>query len=395
VIDPQATLQTWQERLATITRNANELSEAEFTKRIRNRLREGRFAGLTRERAEAALGELSSLMDDYLLLARVIEDAKEAAKPGFLASRESREAKVRALLEGPSIERPSVRVPLHQRELLGDALQHDRLTPQALLEAMQAAFGEARDALAAIDAAQRRTADDLADLRHDYDRMAQRAEQLQAVSDRPSFVELQDLPADPLGAHEGIAALRRALQAWSSRLDELDLARTTAQAGVLQAREGLAELQRLVTSFAAQVDAVRKLLGDEAAVALQAASTSPLATLTSWCDAIDNSLQAHDWRAVNVGLSRFRPALDAAIAGEHRQLAAALARNAEVDEIQGRFVALKAKERALHGRGALPETCGEQRARLDAALTRRPLDLADAHDALAHYQDALHLATRH
>jgi hypothetical protein len=391
VTDPQASLQAWQERLATVTRNANELSEAEFTRRIRNRLREGRLAGLTRERAEAALGKLSSLMDDYLLLARVVDDALQAARPGLLTSRESREARVRALLEGESIERPSVRVPLHQRELLVDALQRDRLTPQALLAAMQAAFGEARDALAAIDDAQRRTADDLADLRRDYDRMASRAEQLQAVSDRPSFVELQDLHADPLRAHEGIAALRRALQAWSSRLDGLDAARTAAQAGVLQARAGLAELQRLVASFAVQADRVRQLLGDAAATALQAAAAPPLATLTSWCDAIDKSLQAHDWHAVNVGLSRFGPALEAAIAGEHRQLAAALARNAEVDEMQGRFVALKAKERALQGRAATPDACSERRSRVDAALARRPLDLADLHDALAHYQDALQL----
>jgi hypothetical protein len=389
VIEIDALVATWQERLAAVTRNANDLSEAEFTKRIRNRLREGRYAGLTRVRAEAALDKLSSLMDDFLLLARVIEDAADARKAGFLTSREAREAKVRALLEGTSIERPSVRVPLQQRELLGAAQQRDCLTPQALLTAMQNAFREARDALTEIDAAEQLGARDLADLRRGYAAMAQRALALQSQSNQPSFVELQDLLADPLGTHEGLASLRRALQAWSLCLAELEQARADAQTGVTVAREGLAELQRLMDLRAKQALSLREVFGADAAGSWPESKTSPLGMLTSWCDALENSLRTHEWHAVNVGLSRLKPALDAAITGEQGHIAAALARSAEVDDLLGRFRALKAKERTLRARGALPESCGERRAALEAALAVRPLDIDNLQSALVRYQDVL------
>ncbi|MEX8518439.1 MAG: hypothetical protein AB3X44_07980 [Leptothrix sp. (in: b-proteobacteria)] len=401
--EPDTLLRAWQERLVAVTRNTNELSEAEFTKRIRHRLREGRYAGLTRARAEAALDDLSSLMDDYLLLARVIDAAVEASKAGLFSSRDARHAKVLALLEGTSIQRPSVRVPLQQRDLLGAAQPRDALTPQALLTTMQEAFRQACDALSAIDAAEQQSAGDLAELRRDYAAMAQRADVLQAATDRPSFVELQDLQSDPLGTRDGLAALRRGLQAWSLRLTELEQVRATAQAGVALARDGLAELQRLLGVLDAEVAAVRDLFGDEAAAALQATApaaalqaTAPaaLGMLTSWCDAIDNGLRAHEWHAVNVGLSRFRQALDAETTKLHRHIAAAQARRAEVAELQGRLRALKAKEHALRSRSTRPASCSERRADVEAALALRPLDLAEVRSALTRYQDELLAAGR-
>jgi hypothetical protein len=394
VIDTEELVRSWRDRLAAVTRNANDLSEVEFTKRIRNRLREGHYAGVTQVRAAAALDRLSSLMDDYLLLARVIEEAIEAGNAGFLSSREARDTKVRALLEGPSIQRPTVRVPLHERELLGAALQRDRLTPQALLAAMQEAFREARDVLTEIDAAEQQGSTGLADLRRDYSAMAERAQSLQAPSDRPSFVELQDLQSDPLGSHEGLAALRRGLQTWSLRLSELEQARSVAQTGVTRAREGLSELQRLNDLRARHAQGVRELLGTDAAASLQASPLS-LGTLAGWCDAIENSLRAQEWHAVNVGLSRLQPALDGAVAAQHRLIAAALASSAEVDELQGRFRALKAKERSLRARGTLPASCGERRAELEAVLASRPLDLRELQNALLRYQDLLQTPTRH
>jgi enamine deaminase RidA (YjgF/YER057c/UK114 family) len=382
-------LRTWQERLTVVTRNANELSEAEFTKRIRNRLREGRYVGLTLERAQAALEALGSLMDDYLLLARVIEEAIDADQCGFLWSREARDDKVRALLEGPSIERPTLHVPLQQRGLLGAAQQHDRLTPQAVLAAMEDAFAQARDTLIEIDAVEQHGVSDLAELRSDHAAMAQRARLLQAADDRPSFVVLQQRPDDPLATREAIASLRRSLQAWSNRLSELEQARAAAQSGVASAQQGLAGLMQLVEARAHQVESLRGLLGHDAAASMPSAAGLPLATLATWCEAIDNSLRKHDWRAVKVGLSRFKPALDEAIAAEQQQIAAAEARRAEVDELQGRFRALKAKEQVLRDRGTLPGSCAELRSRLDLALAPRPLDIDALRRALRAYQSLL------
>jgi hypothetical protein len=179
------------------------------------------------------------------------------------------------------------------------------------------------------------------------------------------------------------------LQAWSLRLDEIDRARAAAQSGVTLAREGLAELKRLTEAHRNAVETVRALLGDAAAISLRPTTTASPALLENWCDAIDNSLRGRDWHAVNVGLSRFSPVLAEAITAERQLLAAAAASCAEVDDLQGRFQALKAKERALRARASLPERCAALRARLDAALAQRPLVLPELRSALSSYQALL------
>jgi hypothetical protein len=393
VSDFEAALAVWKERLAAVTRNANELAEAEFTKRIRNRFRDGVYAGKTAECARQAVEQLSTLMDDYLLLGNVIEEAEKAARAGFLRSSESREAQVAALLDGPSIRRPLRRVALQQRDLLGAAQDAESMTPQQLLTCMQREFREARDVLAEIDFAETRAAQDADALTQDYALLEKRAAELQSTSDRPSFIHLTSAQSDPLGTFSGVESIKRSLQAWAEKLSELEAERSRARAGVEQGRVGLTALYRQVGEHAALAENVRELFGPAVAGSLKPVGMPAFATLKSWCEALENSLHAGDWHAVNVGASRFALALANAQSDEQAGIAEARARVTDFEDLAGRFRALKAKAHMLRERGAALGDAAVLAVQLELLLEARPIDTDQLRVTLKRYQDLLSAAS--
>ncbi|MBN3785749.1 hypothetical protein [Burkholderia sp. Ac-20353] len=379
----------WQARVAAVAANINALSSAESTMRIRIRAREGHYAGLTKQRADDALKRLGALSDDYLLLARVVDDAHVAQHNGLFVTRETRRERVSALLEGESIVRPSEAVPLNSRTLLDSALGHAAMTPAALLARMQKDFEAARDALADIDGAETAAQAELARLHSEYASLDARATRIKVSAERPSFVELQGLQADPLSARAGMASIGRGLTAWASLLERIERAQAQASEGLARAKATLAELRGLTAAHQAQLQQVTMLLGAQSALSLQHAPADQLAMLASWCDTLDSSLKAGQWDAVNVGLSRIEVALHEALERGRAGLAEAQARCAEVDEIKGQFTALKAKEHALSAQRARAIDTDALRERIAQALSARPVDVAEARSSLRAYQSLL------
>jgi hypothetical protein len=387
--DVEDLVAVWQARLAAVTANINELSSAESTKRIRIRTREGHYTGVTKRRAEAALASLSSLSDDYLLLARVVDEALEAQRGGLFVSREMRREKVLALLEGASIARPSKAVPLKNRTLLEAAVGHASMTPADLLAQMQSSFEAARDALADIDGAESTTQTELAQLHSEYASLDARASRIKSATERPSFVELQGLQADPLNARAGMASIGRGLAAWATMLDRLESSQAQASAGLARAKTAVAELRGLSTAWQASAQQVQMLLGAAGAQSLTHAPTDQLSMLESWCDTLEGSLKVGQWDAVNVGLSRIEVALDEALTRGKAAVAEAQARCAEVEEMKGQFTALKAKERALSAQLRRDVDSEALRERISLALAARPLDVAATRAWLKQYQNLL------
>jgi hypothetical protein len=385
--DAAKLLRSWQQRLRVITRNVNELSEAEITKRVRNRLRSNQYVGLTQQKAEQAAASLSALSDDYLLLARVLEAAEAAHRGGLLpGSRETRDARVAALLEGASIDRPAVRVPLLERGLLDPADARTPLTPAALLAAMESAFGSARDALAEIEQAEEKGGGELDALRADYARMARRAVELQD-EDRPSLVAVEALRADPVRALEGVAALRRGLESWGLQLSKLESLRAEAQAELAQARTVIADLQRVTDVRAQRTAEVEQRLGADAARTLP--ERLSLGTLTSWLQAIEHSATHHEWRAASVGLGRLLPVLNAMLAEEHRKMALVQAPLAEITDLEGLFSALRVKARQVARQNGAANKLQEARAAVETALGAQPIRIQELRTLLARYRQLL------
>ena len=382
-------LAVWQQRLAAISANANELADAESTKRIRIKLRAGNYSGLSKAKAEQATAQLSTLVDDYLLLAKVIEEALGIAQRGLFMSWAGREERISALLEGPSIVRTTGQISIKNRDLLGSAAQSSQLTPAALLQLMQNEFEQARDSLNALDLAETQGAEALASLKHDYSLMEQRAQGLNAESDRPSFIEIQGLQADPLNALEGIEALRRSLSVWAGKLNDLERTRLSAEKEVEQAKLTLNELRDLELTYHTQCEKLSYLCGPQIVSTLKMPGTSAIVMLQSWCETLDNSMHAGQWSAVLVGMSRLHLAMVQAQADLNRAIAEVQTRCAEVDELKGRFAAYKAKDQALNMQYGSDQNRQLLRAQIESDLLIRPLDLDNLRVNVSQYQQLL------
>jgi chromosome segregation ATPase len=394
-LDAVQLIATWKERLAAISANAYELSESESTKRVRIRTREGHYQGMTKQCAEQAIVQISRLRDDYLLLARLVDEAEQAHQAGLFTSRESRDEKVVTLLCSPSIARATGTVPIARRTLLGSASHIDQITPDQLLAIMQSEFESARDLLNRIGSVEGQGHQQLNDLRRDYAGMEERAARLKAGSDRPSFIELQELQSDPLNAQAGIESLKRGLQAWSASLDELEQLRAGAQETVSQAKASLKTSDQLHQDYQSQLTRFKQLFGEAAATTLKMTPGNPLEMLASWCATLESLLQAGQWNAVNVGGSRLNAALVEAIGNVNRAIAEIHTRCAEADELKGQFTALKAKEKSMSGVTTASQTTMALRAQIDAALKARPLSIDGVRTLLQKYQQIMLAAGRH
>lgn len=379
-------LALWRQRLAVISTNANELSDAESTKRIRIKLRAGHYTGLSKAKAELAIAQLSALVEDYLLLAKVVDEANVISQGGLLSSWSNRDEKISALLQGSSITRTTAQVSIKNRDLLGSAAESFNLTPEALLVIMETEFEQARDSLNDLDIAETKGAAALASLKHDYSLMEQRAQALNAASDRPSFIEIQGLQSDPLNALDGIDALTRSLSSWAAKLDDIERTRAAAVSQVEQAKAHLKDLKDLDALYLAQAEKLSNLYGPQVLSTLKMSGNSAFAMLQSWCETLENSLAAGQCSAVLVGMSRLQLAMTQAQADLHRAIAEVQTRSAEVDELKGRFVAYKAKDYALSAQYGADQYRQKMQLQIESALSLSPLDVENLRLNLAQYQ---------
>jgi hypothetical protein len=388
MIDVGQLLSDWQDRLALITRNANDLFEAEYSKRIRNRLRDGRYAGSTAERAGIAVRNLTALMDDYLVLARVIEEAAEANRGSFFEAREVSDDKVLALLEGPSVALPSVHVPLPKRDLLTQADAAPRATPAELLAAMQDAFAEARDILAAIDAAEIQLATAMDEMRRAHAGLRERAQLLGAAAELAQIDPLMD-GADPLRTAGLIAARQREMAAWTTKLDELAKQRDDAVAGVEAAKAAIGEIEASLQLRNASIATVREVFGVEPTV-IASVDEATLAELRNWVASLDKVRAEQRWPAVLMGLKRLDSAIATARATADKALKVTRSGLDEMDDLRARFKALRFKAQALHKRSILDvgELDALERA-ISAGFKARPVVLRELHQQVKDYERRL------
>jgi hypothetical protein len=387
VSDTEKLIGLWQQRLTTISTNANELSDAESTKRIRIKLRAGHYNGLTHARAESAITQLSTLLDDYLLLAKVVEEATRENQGGLFSSWTQREEKIRKLLEGDSITRTTEKVAIKNRDLLGSAAVSNTISPQDLLTVMQMEFEQARDTLNEIDQAEQSASKELTALRQDYNTMQERALKLHAASDQPSFIDIPYLQSDPLNAQEGKESLRRGLIAWSAKLDELEHARANAASEVLQAKAALSQLQNINACYDSAVKEASHMFGADGETRGIQAMAAQLDMLRSWCETLEGSLAAQQWAAVNVGASRLKLAINEALGNSNQALLMVRNKLIEAEDLKGRFTALKAKDSALNL--AANPAKSDLRMQLEAGFKVRPLDMERLRAQLARYQEML------
>ncbi len=204
---------TWKQRLDAISANINELSEAEAQTYPDQGTRRP-LSGHDPATRGGSARQVAYLARRLSAAGRRGRRSGAGAADRLVHLARQPRRKTIALLCSPSIARSVGPGAAGKAHLVGAATQHDQMTPEQLLHVMQDEFERARDALSRIEFAEEQGAAELDGLRHDFAGMAERAARLKADSDRPSFIELQDLQFDPLNAQAGMDSLKRGLQAW-------------------------------------------------------------------------------------------------------------------------------------------------------------------------------------
>lgn len=383
-------LAEWQDKLAIIARNANELSDSECSKRIRNRLRDGRYSGLTRERASVAVQNLTALMDDYLVLARVVEDAVEQNKGTFLSTREGREGRVRELLEGASVELPAVHVPLPIRDLLTSAALTQRTTPTLLLQAMQAAFAEARDVISEIDQVENNFPSALAELQGEERELVRVAESLGIIRPDMPVLDLVVDNVDPLQSVGLVNEKRRILATWSLELTQLEQTKTRAMAAQVRVREQLAQLENLLQERGELEVESAQVFGVEMRSSDPEVCPEHMADLKVWMVNLERHLAEHRWLAVLTGLGHLEEVVCARVAAAKRDKTASGAGLEDFSDLKGRFKALKMKAQVMLGRELVGRSELEELESFIAEGFRvHPVRLALLKQRIAEYEERL------
>jgi hypothetical protein len=180
--DVDRALREWRSRLEVVDDNLRELDDEPTLGKLEGRpgLAAVALEGETAQRVGPALRALRDLWAYRDRLADAIDRAEEIRKSVFLKpwSEGKQMQAIDELLNGPSVVLLGATIPLALRSLAATAQEQNKVTPAALLQAMEGAFADARDAVFGVDAAWTRLLPSLVQSGRELDALRARASTL-------------------------------------------------------------------------------------------------------------------------------------------------------------------------------------------------------------------------
>jgi hypothetical protein len=355
----------------------------------------GAPTGRTGQRWAAAQEVLSGLWRDFTAYRSALRDARAVrdrrGRPG-----PAELAELHRLLVEPGIEVDRTAVALAERGLTGASERVEQITPGALADRMEEAFGEVVTLVVEVDAAHRAALDGLVPVLERLAAARRTAAALGIGGADPEAAVLVDLAdraaelhrragTDPLAhadapAAAALAALDAGTTGAGERLARLADRRDRWPADLAAARHDLAELGRLRV----EAGSTRARAAELVAGRLPALPVDDGSALRAALDGLD---RVPGWAARLDALAALRSELAAArarLVAAHELAAGRLARR---DELRGRFTAFRARAARL-GRAEDPRVL-DLDARLQRLLWTRPCDLVAATRELAAYRGYL------
>jgi hypothetical protein len=349
-------LSEWRSRLAAASRNVSELSELPDYAAARDAARgTGRLA----DEARRLVATMDELWQGVLLIGSALDRADSARKAGSRLWRgDAAAAEALAILNGDSITVDLAETPVLHRRLLAGPRATATVSPEMLLQTMEAAFDRARERLTQITLARSQGTE----LRT---RLQASIARLPGADVLTAELAAADVP-DPL---DRLAAL----QALATRVEVAE----RAQAGIAAARAAITALQ---TTLATAEACRQKIAG-----AWPQVDKSALPELSTWLEQIARTLEAGRAPGALAGLGSWQ-ALHDRLAAEIGALSNAVeAAETRRADLAARFSALRAKHRARGTNGELDAVA----ASLRAAMAEMPQDLIATARALELYEAAL------
>jgi flagellar hook-basal body complex protein FliE len=378
-------------RLTTISRNLMELSETEFVKIMRVRVKDANngYVGAMRQRASSALALIDNLWSSYLLVAQVHEQACALQKRDGLFRHFDED--ILALLDGKSVELSSRHIPITSRELLSQGHEVAHATIDEVLADMQLQFSTVRDAVGEL-----RTATEQAEAKK-----ASLNEQIKALKDSagkfgmnatvPSSVDAILLGArrDPLDLLAKATVVEDEIARQWLSMKNSDGERRAVMDTIEKARVKLVTLANTSEQALAAYQAARDQINDRSALS-RTDGPADVEFLSEWLERIEHTVAGGRFAAARVGLSRWAEDFDARLRNQQASIEVNRRTQAAVNEIKGRFGALCAKRSAMSAKGLMLDpriALVEQETK--QALDVAQLDLAAANKIVTAYETLL------
>lgn len=384
---------TWQDKVNVISRNIAELTEAEATKRIRNKML-GRakpaYTGLTLEKSQVAFKAIDVLLNDYLLLESVVTQAADLHRRSNLFR--SNEEEVRNLLEGASVHLPPTHIPLTKRGLLDAGVHAEAATPEEMLNSMLRAFDEANGLVNDIDLAEASINVRLANFLTEAEALRAWAEKVGQQEVIAACDELQSADSDPLQASAVLDSMEQRFDDWRRQLETAEKEQTQLREGLERARGTIEQLEELSSRCRMAIEETNRGIAGHHSY-IEPTSREAIETHRAWLTRLETSVTTGRWKAGQAGLANLEASLDARMKAELKAYTHNRKSLDAVTDLRGRFKALKVKAKAYGERGiplaaALP---GIQ-ANIDNVLNQTQIDVQMLERLVSAYDTAL-LAT--
>ncbi len=387
----------WTAHLTTITSNLTDLYQAESTKIIRVRVKDpvNGYRGVTEEQASRALDTLDRLLEQYELLAHVVDEAADLAKKNSIFH--NYEARINELLTGPSVVLTQEQVALHDRGLLDDEQRVSHVTPAEILATMEQSFALARDALSVITSTTANSRPRLSALKEEATRLNNWAEALKVAGTTavPDVTPaLSDVERDPIGGAVEIGRLEKTVARKRAELQAIDADHKAVLAKVERGKKALAELQDLIArSAAAFVEARQTIAAPEELVHPE--EDTATASLAEWFRTLEQNTADGRFAAVKVGMVKWERECNDQLSAARASFDRNRALLDERVELKGRFKAVSAKADALRRRGVVFGEAVEAASRqASGVLDTIPFDIVTGRRLVEAFEAAVLAASR-
>jgi hypothetical protein len=394
-------LREWRSRLEVVDDNLREIDDEPTLRKLEGRpgLPAVPLEGETAARVGPALRALRDVWAYRDQLADAIDRAEDIRKSVKPWSESKQMEAIDDLLNGPSVMLRGAKIPLALRSLAATAQEQNKITPAGLLQAMESAFADARDAVFAVDAAWSKLLPSLVQTGRELDALRARAERLgadfdAACADLDSTLDRlhRRVERDPLGALKAsMANLQPGLDRVRAELDSIERTRMSVSADLAQAA---VLLENLVATNTAARDARQRSLAEICnPLGLRTAlDAGQIEGLRPWLATIQKTVGDGRWSAARVGLDRWiatARAYQATVEDARAANCAALGKRAELAGLL-RARGAQCADLARHG-SYLSAEAEEAARRAKALLAEVPCRLADAEAYVTQFDSAVRL----
>jgi predicted nucleic acid-binding Zn-ribbon protein len=379
----------WVSRLTTISRNLMDLSEAESTKLIRARLQAANngFVGSTQVQAISALAMLDRLLEQYALLAHVIDEAADLASRNGLFR--NYDARIKELLVGPSVILHTQQVGIQNRGLLEDEHREIRTTPSEALASMEQSFANARNTLVTISDAMARLRPRLATINQSINDLNEQAKAL-GIADSPPMLNISNAVSqaerDPLGGSSEFDSIEQMVIQRRVELQRIATEHQSILASIERGKGALKELRDTIARSRAAFNEAQTTILPPVSL-ISPASDEAVDSLDSWLQTLAQNVSAGRFDAVRIGITRWEQAYNDLLQKEQAGYEQNNAELAERIELRGRFNALCAKANILRSRGLILDRAVEEQTR--AILDAVPFDVQTGRRLVKTFEAAL------